>query len=175
MVERIPITEVSPVGERGRYPVKAVVGESLEISATIFREGHDMLGAGVVLKGPRGRSRPLTRLEPTGADEPDRYAAWVTPDRPGSWTCRIESWSDPYASWRHAAEIKIEAGIDVGLMLAEGVLVLRRAAEATPAKSSARRRLNAAAAAGADETFGIYERLAALTGVEVEAALTDYP
>ncbi len=79
MVERIPITEVSPVVERGRYPVKAVVGESLEISATIFREGHDLLGAGVVLKGPRGRSRPLTRLELTGADEPDRYAAWVTP------------------------------------------------------------------------------------------------
>src|SRR4051794_38313698 len=175
MIERIPIMDVSPVVERGHYPVKAVVGESLRIAATVFREGHDALGAAVVLKGPRGRSRPLTRLVPVGPDSPDRYQAWVTPDRAGAWTFRIESWSDPYASWRHAAEIKIEAGIDVELMLAEGVLVLRRAAEAAPAKSSARRRLNAAADLGADESLGVSDRLAALTSAEVEATLTDYP
>jgi starch synthase (maltosyl-transferring) len=175
MVERIPITDVSPVVERGRYPVKAVVGESLEISATIFREGHDALGAAVVLKGPRGRSRPLTRLQPDGGDAPDRYVAWVTPDKPGSWTFRIESWSDPYASWRHAAEIKIDAGIDVELMLAEGVLVVRRAAAGTPAKSTARRKLESAATLAADESLPVSERLSALTGPDVVGALDDYP
>ncbi len=147
MVERIPIIDISPVVERGHYPVKAVVGEAVRIEATVFREGHDALGAGVVLKGPRGRSRPLTRLLPTS--EPDIFAAWVIPDRPGAWTFRIESWSDPYASWRHAAEIKIEAGIDVELMLAEGVLVLERALQAMPAKAPARRRLSAAIATAA--------------------------
>jgi starch synthase (maltosyl-transferring) len=175
MIERIPITEVSPVVEGGRYPVKAVVGESLEISATIFREGHDALGAGVVLKGPRGRSRPLTRLQPAAGDEPDRYVAWVTPDKPGAWTFRIESWSDPYATWRHAAEIKIEAEIDVELMLTEGVLVVQRAAAGAPAKSAARKRLEAAAAQGADAALPVAERLAALTSPEVTEALDDYP
>jgi starch synthase (maltosyl-transferring) len=175
MIERIPITEVSPVVECGRYPVKAAVGESLMISATIFREGHDELGAGVVLKGPRGRSRPLTRLAPAGADQPDRYVAWVTPDKPGAWTFRIESWSDPYASWRHAAEIKIEAEIDVDLMLAEGVLVVRRAAAGTPAKSAARRKLESAAALAADESLPVSERLFALTSADVVDALDDYP
>ncbi len=175
MVERIPITEVSPVVELGRYPVKAVVGESLEIAATVFREGHDALGAGVVLTGPRARSRPLTRLDAIGPDHPDRYSAWVTPDRPGSWTFRIESWSDPYASWRHAAEIKIEAEIDVELMLAEGVLVLQRAAAATPAKSPARRCLEAAAAVGSNPVTPVPQRLAALTSREVTGALDDYP
>ena len=68
MVERIPITDVSPVVERGRYPVKAVAGESLTVSANVFREGHDLLGAGVVLTDPQGRDRPLTRMQPT--DEP---------------------------------------------------------------------------------------------------------
>jgi starch synthase (maltosyl-transferring) len=175
MVERIPITDVNPLVECGRYPVKAVVGESLEISATVFREGHDMLGAGVVLKGPRGRSRPMTRMQPSGADQPDRYSAWVTPDKPGGWTFRIESWSDPYASWRHAAEIKIEAEIDVELMLAEGVLVLQRAAAGTPAKSSARRRLELAAGTGSDAALPVSERLAALTSRDVLAALNEYP
>jgi starch synthase (maltosyl-transferring) len=175
MVERIPITDVSPVVERGRYPVKAVVGESLRIAATVFREGHDALGAGVVLKGPRGRSRPLTLLQRTALEEPDRYAAWVTPDRPGTWTFRIESWSDPYASWRHAAEIKVEAEIDVELMLTEGVLVLRRAAAGTPSKSTARRRLDAAAALASDADRSVPERLAALTSPGVGGALADYP
>ncbi|MEJ7628184.1 MAG: alpha-1,4-glucan--maltose-1-phosphate maltosyltransferase [Nocardioidaceae bacterium] len=173
MIERVPITDVSPVVERGRYAVKAVVGESLQIAATVFREGHEALGAGAVLKGPRGRSRPLTRLEPT--DEPDRYAAWVTPDKPGAWTFRIESWADPYASWRHSAEIKIEAEIDVELMLAEGVLVLRRAADATPAKSGARRRLEAAVTAASDTDRSVSVRLGALTSTGVDAALADYP
>ncbi len=173
MVERIPITEVSPVIEGGRYPVKAVVGEAVLVAATVFREGHDALGAGVVLKGPRGRTRPLTRLEPTA--EPDQYEAWVTPDRPGAWTFRIESWSDPYASWRHAAEIKIEAEIDVELMLTEGILVVERALQGMPAKAAVRRKVVAAVAAAGDVSSPAAVRLAALTGPDVEAALTDYP
>ena len=43
-----------------------------------------------------------------------------TPKAPGP--TGIESWSDPYATWRHAAEIKIAAEIDVELMLLEGAL-----------------------------------------------------
>ena len=174
MIQRIPILDVTPVVERGQYAVKAVVGEAFRIEATVFREGHDALGAGVVLKGPRGRSRPLTFLEPV-EDVPDRYAAWVTPDRQGSWTFRIESWSDPYASWRHAAEIKIDADIDVELMLTEGVLVLERALAAMPAKASVRRKLTAAIAAAGDTVQTAAVRLEAMTGPDVEAALVEYP
>ncbi len=174
MIERIPITDVRPVLERGRFPVKAVVGEALEISATVFREGHKALGAAVVLKGPRGRSRPLTRLEPVDG-VPDRYAATVTPDKPGAWTFRVESWSDPFESWRSAAEIKIAAGIDVELMLAEGVLVLRRAEQDMPAKAPARRKLSAAASAASDPVLPFQVRLSALTSPDVVAALDEYP
>ncbi|TDD15768.1 DUF3416 domain-containing protein, partial [Actinomadura sp. KC06] len=41
---RIPILEVSPVVGCGRWPAKAVVGETVEVSATVFREGHERLG-----------------------------------------------------------------------------------------------------------------------------------
>ncbi|MDQ1615084.1 MAG: hypothetical protein QOJ60_1023, partial [Actinomycetota bacterium] len=41
MVARIPITDVEPVVDCGRFPVKAVVGETISIEATVFREGHD--------------------------------------------------------------------------------------------------------------------------------------
>ncbi|NKZ07765.1 DUF3416 domain-containing protein, partial [Actinomadura latina] len=41
---RIPILDVAPVVGCGRWPAKAVVGETVEVSATVFREGHEMLG-----------------------------------------------------------------------------------------------------------------------------------
>ncbi|TMQ93636.1 DUF3416 domain-containing protein, partial [Actinomadura soli] len=41
---RIPILEVAPVVGCGRWPAKAVVGESVVVSATVFREGHERLG-----------------------------------------------------------------------------------------------------------------------------------
>jgi hypothetical protein len=41
---------------------------------------------------------------------------------------RVEGWSDPIGTWSHDASIKVLAGVDVELMLAEGVVVLERAA-----------------------------------------------
>ncbi|MEP6666656.1 MAG: alpha-1,4-glucan--maltose-1-phosphate maltosyltransferase [Nocardioidaceae bacterium] len=174
MVERIPITDVAPVVEHGRYPVKATTGESLTVTATVFREGHDALGAGVVLTDPAGKDRGVTFM--TDTDEPDIYSAVMTPDAEGKWTFRVESWSDPYATWRHAAEIKIPAEIDVELMFAEGALVLERAAKGVPAKTEAAQTMvTAAAKAGRDASRPVAVRLAAMTSPEVVDVLHQHP
>ncbi|WP_374201241.1 maltotransferase domain-containing protein, partial [Streptomyces mayonensis] len=44
-VGRIPVRDVHPVVDNGRRPAKAVTGESFEVSATVFREGHDAVAA----------------------------------------------------------------------------------------------------------------------------------
>ena len=62
MIGRIPILDVEPVLECGRRPAKAVTGETFPVSATVFREGHEMLGAGVVLRGPDGQRSPLVYM-----------------------------------------------------------------------------------------------------------------
>ena len=49
MIGRIPITDIHPVVDCGQWAAKAVAGETFEISATVFREGHDSVAAGVVL------------------------------------------------------------------------------------------------------------------------------
>ena len=55
---RIPILDVEPVVEEGRRPAKAVAGETFQVSATVFREGHGVIGTGVVLRDPgRGLAR----------------------------------------------------------------------------------------------------------------------
>ncbi len=131
MVGRIPITDVAPVVECGRYPAKASVGEPFPVVALVFREGHDALNADVVLTDPSGVRRPWTRMS-KDADEADLWRAVVMPDQPGAWTFEVEGWADPVATWRHASEIKIPARIDVELMFAEGVLLLKKIAANLP-------------------------------------------
>ena len=63
--------------------------------------------------------------------EPDRWLATVVPDREGLWTFRVEAWSDPLATWRHAVEVKVEAGQgaeDLANDLEEGARLLDRVA-----------------------------------------------
>ncbi|WP_433327030.1 alpha-1,4-glucan--maltose-1-phosphate maltosyltransferase [Spirillospora sp. CA-294931] len=132
-IGRIPILDVDPVVGCGRWPAKAVVGETFEIGATVIREGHEMLGAEAVLRGPDGRTSPPVRMVDTGQGL-DRLVAEVTPEVPGTWAFRVEAWGDPIAHWRHDAEIKVPRGQDVELMLAEGALLFARAAKGVPAR-----------------------------------------
>jgi starch synthase (maltosyl-transferring) len=127
VIGRIPILDVQPVLECGRRPAKAVAGETFEVSATIFREGHEMLGAGVVLRTPTGERQPLVGMA-EAMPGTDRYAAQVTVGCEGRWQFQVEAWGDSIAHWRHDAGIKVPRGLDVGLMMAEGAILFERAA-----------------------------------------------
>lgn len=59
---RIPIQDIQPTVDCGRRPAKAAAGETFEITATVFREGHDAVAAGAVLTGPDGVRGPLLRM-----------------------------------------------------------------------------------------------------------------
>ncbi|MFF7556432.1 maltotransferase domain-containing protein, partial [Streptomyces olivaceus] len=131
VVGRIPVLDVRPVVQHGRRPAKAVTGETFEVSATVFREGHDAVAANVVLKDPEGRPGPWTPMREL-APGTDRWGAEVTPDAPGHWTYRVEAWSDPVSTWRHHARIKIPAGMDTDLVLEEGARLYERAAAGVP-------------------------------------------
>ncbi|MFJ9047170.1 maltotransferase domain-containing protein, partial [Streptomyces sp. NPDC102347] len=58
-IGRVPVRDVRPSVDCGRRPAKAVVGEAFEVTATVFREGHDAVAANVVLKDPEGRPGPF--------------------------------------------------------------------------------------------------------------------
>ena len=146
MIGRIPILDVQPAPDQGRRPAKAVAGETFEVSATVFREGHEVLGAGVVLRAPDGSQLPLAMMREL-APGTDRYGAEVTIPAEGRWQFRVEAWGDPMAGWQHDAAIKIPLGQDVDLMLAEGAMLFDRAAKAAKAPRRERDLLAAVAAA----------------------------
>ena len=102
---------VEPSVDCGRFPAKAVVGESFPVTATVFREGHDAVGANVVLRGPDGRpGGPVDADGRSWRRAPTGSAREVTPDAVGDWTFAVEAWTDPLGTWRHDAAIKIPAG-----------------------------------------------------------------
>ncbi len=176
MVGRIPVLDVTPVVEHGRYPAKAAVGESFAVTALVFREGHDLLGADVVLTDPDGVRRPPVRMrEVPGAIS--RMAATVTPDAPGEWTFTIESWSHPLATWLHDAGIKIRAEVDVELMFTEGVLLLERLLTGLtgPEDATAKATVRDAAKALADTKRPVEARLAAAESDELAEVFDAHP
>ncbi|MHA6762963.1 alpha-1,4-glucan--maltose-1-phosphate maltosyltransferase [Streptacidiphilus sp. PAMC 29251] len=173
MIGRIPVLDVSPQVNCGGRPAKSVVGEPFEVSATVFREGHDAIGANVVLRDPRGRSGPWTPMREL-APGTDRLGAEVVATSPGRWTFTVEAWSDPFATWRHAAEIKVPAGIDTELVLEEGALLLERAASGVP-KREGRAGLLAAAATLRRPELPAEQRLAAALAEPLVRALSRYP
>src|ERR671917_628348 len=151
---RLGITDVAPVVSCGAFSARAVVGEHLPVTATVFREGHDAVAANVVWTAPdEDESKaPFVRMAKL-PPEPDRWIATVVPDREGRWSFCVEAWSDPLATWRHAVEVKVEAGQgpeELANDLEEGARLLDRVA--AEADDDFRERVSAAAASLRDPT-----------------------
>ncbi|MGW1955761.1 maltotransferase domain-containing protein, partial [Streptomyces sp. NPDC001920] len=173
-VGRIPVLDVRPMVQQGRRPAKAVTGESFEVSATVFREGHDAVAANVVLTDPDGRPGPWTPMREL-APGTDRWGAVVTAGAPGHWTYRVEAWGDPVTTWRHHAQIKIPAGMDTDLVLEEGARLYERAAAGVPESEGRREVVLGVVRALRDESRPAAWRLAAALTPEVDAVLGRYP
>ncbi|WP_274562157.1 alpha-1,4-glucan--maltose-1-phosphate maltosyltransferase [Streptomyces spiramyceticus] len=173
MIGRIPVLDVRPAVDCGRRPAKAVAGETFEVTATVFREGHDAVAANVVLRDPAGREGPWTPMREL-APGTDRWGARVTPVAEGRWTYAVEAWSDPVSTWRHTARIKIPAGQDTELVLAEGAELYERAASGVP-KRDGREAVLAAVDALRNTRKPPATRLAAALSAEADAALARHP
>ncbi|RYP86489.1 alpha-1,4-glucan--maltose-1-phosphate maltosyltransferase [Nocardioides guangzhouensis] len=174
MVGRIPVMDVSPVVDRGRLPAKATVGEPFPVRARVFREGHDKLGAEVVLIDPRGKRRHPVRMVKHDT-VPDLHEAWVTPDTDGAWSFEIQAWSDPLATWEHAAGIKIPADIDTELMFAEGHLLLQRVRKGLKKGSVDAKVVAGAIDATQDTSRPVAARLAVLQADDLADVLARHP
>jgi len=175
-VGRIVISDITPTVSCGQWPSRAVVGEAVTVGATVFREGHDLVGANVALSGPDGRAAPFVGMRPLGQGS-DRFEADLTVDAEGLWGYRIEAWSDPVATWRHAVEVKVAAGQGVdelGVDFEDGARLLIRAAAEVPA--AARSDLYRAAYALRDDSItDPHARIAAATAPALVAVLTAHP
>jgi starch synthase (maltosyl-transferring) len=101
---RIQVQDVEPQVDCGRYPVKRTVGDEVVVHATIFRDGHDVLGAAIRYRPPGARKWREARLEPLGND---RWRGAFVVDKPGRWTYTVAAWTDRIASWQDEVTRKL--------------------------------------------------------------------
>ena len=135
----VVITNVWPSIDGGRHPVKRVVGEPIEISADVFKDGHDVIYT-VIRWRKNGRSRweeiPMRHVEN------DRWHGDCTFFTPGNYEYTIQSWPDTFRSWKHEFEAKFKAKQeDMSVESEEGARLLDaaagRAADAGDSESAA--------------------------------------
>jgi starch synthase (maltosyl-transferring) len=165
-IGRIPIRFIAPQQPENRWPAKAYVGEVVPFSATIFREGHDLLGGALLLTDPRGATTRYP-LHP-GAPGTDSWHTSAQVGSEGMWTYRIEAFSDDWATWLHNAEIKVPAGIDVDLMLEMGRQLLARLGKSKKAVTDATAVLS-------DQTLTPVARLEGVTGDKLAEIIAAKP
>ena len=166
---RIPIRHLSPQQPERLWPAKAFVGEVLPFAATVFKEGHDVLGVELLLTDPAGATTKHRMLP--GAPGFDRWHCEALLDTPGAWSYRVQAYNDDWATWLHNAEIKIPAGIDVSLMLTMASELLARAVAADPASKV----LRDAATGLVNKRLSPTERFARVADPRVSAALNASP
>lgn len=190
LLNRIPAIEVFPVVENATLPSKATEMEAFPIRAVVFRDGHDLFGADAVLISPEGEEFSRTRMYEI-APGLDIVEAWAMPDRPGDWTFRIDTWADPWATWKHDAAVKIRSGVDAELMCEEGAQLLERVLTAKIKRAprpprapvyprvkpdrEAAEQIDAAIRILRDQSVDPMTRFAAATNSRLEAAVGKYP
>lgn len=139
------MTRLTPALPDPRWNPKAFAGEVVPFRATVFREGHDLVGAMLVLTSPSGAVQ-RHRMSPLAAGT-DRWEAKVRLDELGPWSWHVTGFGDEVGTWIHDAELKIDAGVDVELMYEIGARLAERAAKQAERPAAVRKRLRAYAAA----------------------------
>ena len=114
---RVVMEGVLPDVDAGRFPVKRVVGEDVEVEADIFAEGHDQLGAALLY---RKEGDPVWAEVPMAPAAGDRWRGRFTVTQLGRYRFTIRAWVDPFGSWRRDLAKRIEAGQDVATDLLIG-------------------------------------------------------
>jgi starch synthase (maltosyl-transferring) len=144
---RIRIEHAAPTVDGGRWPVKRTVGDTVNVAADIFRDGHEVLRAVVRWRGPGQKDwqeSPLTAVD--AHHDGVRWEGAFTVEIPGRTEWTIQAWVDLFGGWRDELARKLDFGQpDLSGELSEGAVLLRAAADR--AKGESKRALRAAAEA----------------------------
>jgi starch synthase (maltosyl-transferring) len=122
LLRRVVVETVRPEVDCGRFPVKRVIGERVEVTANIHADGHDVVGA--ALKYRRADEGAWTEV-PMQALGNDEWTAAFTVTEVGRYRYTVEGWIDRFATWRLELSKKFAAGQDVASELLEGAEIVR--------------------------------------------------
>jgi starch synthase (maltosyl-transferring) len=121
---RVVIEGVAPEIDSGRFPIKRTVGETVEVEADVFADGHDELAGVLLYRREADQVWTETPLLPLGND---RWRAAFRVMELGRYRYTLQGWIDRFATWRRDLARRVEAGQDVAAELTAGEALVRMA------------------------------------------------
>lgn len=124
----ITIEHVSPQIDAGRYAVKREVGDTMDVTCSIFKDGHDLIKAVILCRLADSNEWWETPMTEVNHGLAQWYGQlWFGTNARYIYT--IEAWVDEYGTWLDGTTKKLEAGQDISLELVEGADMVRKTVE----------------------------------------------
>jgi starch synthase (maltosyl-transferring) len=168
-ISRIYIEDIYPAVDAGRFAVKRIAGEPIDVWADILRDGHAVLAADLIWRPQDVRTWSHVPLR---LHENDRWTATFTPPQPGRYLYAIEAWTDLFGTWRKEYLAKRQAGQDVRLELEEGRVLLARLKPSGETRAASGGDVVAAAIGSEDPAPFLSEELAQVARKRLRADIT---
>lgn len=134
-LRRVSIERVEPEIDGGRYPIKRVLGEKVRVSADIFADGHDRLGAVLLYRPVDDESWREAEMRSV---ENDRWEGEFSTDKLGRYTYTLVAWVDSFRTWSANLVKRADAGQDISQELHIGAEILQTAADRSNGPDSRR-------------------------------------
>jgi starch synthase (maltosyl-transferring) len=131
---RVVIEGIEPCIDGGRFAIKRVLGDRVHVEADCLADGHDLVACSLAY---RRADETEWRATPMHALGNDRWAAEFVVDAIGAWQYAVGAWVDPFLSWHHDFERRIDPD-DLRVAARSGAVLIEQAARRARAGGDAK-------------------------------------
>ncbi|HET6205498.1 MAG TPA: alpha-1,4-glucan--maltose-1-phosphate maltosyltransferase [Terracidiphilus sp.] len=103
---RVVIEEITPQVDGGRQPVCRVIGDEVVVTAAVFGDGHDHIGAQLLYRRATDRNWRSMPMTPLGNDV---WTGAFSVDKLGGWRYTVVGWVDHFLTWEHELRKRLAA------------------------------------------------------------------
>jgi starch synthase (maltosyl-transferring) len=166
---RVVIEAVEPEIDAGRFAIKRTAGESVQVEADVFADGHDSVACRLLYRREDGAWQEAD-MAPIGND---RWRGRFTVSGQGLYFYTIEGWVDRFLTWRSDLVKRVRAAQNVSVELLIGAGLIEGAAARASGLDAARlaawaRRIREESAGELDPSLALDEELARLARIYPE-------
>jgi starch synthase (maltosyl-transferring) len=122
---RVAIENLEPELSCGRFSIKRIVGETVEVEADVFADGHDEVEARLLWRQDGDTEWRTSRMTFLGND---RWRGRFSVTHIGRYFYTVAGAIDRFGTWRHDLEKRIAAGQDLTIPMQTGAILLEQIA-----------------------------------------------
>jgi starch synthase (maltosyl-transferring) len=122
--QRVVIEGVRPQVDGGRFAIKRTAGETVEVEASAFADGHDMLGCLLLYRRQEADAWQEVAMRALGND---RWRGSFPVAEIGVYHYTVTAWIDAFLTWRHDLGRRADDE-DIALALRSGAELIAAAA-----------------------------------------------